>query len=119
MWLWLRKTASRGRSVVPASFLRMRDRIRARTSSFVLTFIAPQRAFRGGVPATRPRPPSLEPRIASATASSVLFLLGSRGPCGPGLARLLLQHLAHVPDPLLLVGVGAAQAANLGGHLAH
>src|SRR6185503_9326771 len=38
---------------------------------------------------------------------------------GSGLARLLLQHLAHVADALLLVRVRLAQAADLRRHLAH
>src|SRR5262245_14073454 len=36
-----------------------------------------------------------------------------------GLARLLLEHLAHVADALLLVGIRLAQAADLRRHLAH
>ena len=43
----------------------------------------------------------------------------SRRSRGAGLARLLLQHLAHVADALLLVRVGLAQAADLRRHLAH
>src|SRR5262249_23120566 len=36
-----------------------------------------------------------------------------------GLARLLLEHLAHVADPLLLVGIGPAQLADLRRDLPH
>jgi hypothetical protein len=40
MWLWLRNTASRGRSGVPRIFLRIRTWIRRRTADLVFDFIA-------------------------------------------------------------------------------
>src|SRR5260221_6411691 len=98
MWAWLRNTARRGRVVVPWIFFRIRSWSRLRTSSFVLTFIA--FSFPG---AKHPR------RSPSAS-------LHSAG--GPGLARLLLQDLAHVADPLLLVGIRLAQVVDLRRHLA-
>src|SRR5881227_2690329 len=97
MWLWLRNTASRGRAGVPASFLRMRLWIRARMSSLVFMAI-PRRAL---------------PRGTHAARRSPLFRAG----CSR-LARLLLQHLAHVADALLLVRVRLAQLADLRRHLA-
>src|SRR5258706_3757023 len=101
MWAWLRNTARRGRVVVPWIFFRIRSWSRLRTSSFVLTFITfPRRAFPG---AKHPR------RSPSAS-------LHSAG--GPGLARLLLQDLPHVADPLLLVGVRLPQVVDLRRHLA-
>src|SRR5512144_1865123 len=103
MWAWLRNTASRGRTGVPASLRRMRARMRSRMSSLVLTFIVLRST---GVP--WPVSPSWRSRSP---------LLGSAG--GAGLAGLLLQDLAHVADPLLLVRVGLAEAADLRRHLAH
>src|SRR5258708_1188312 len=101
MWAWLRNTARRGRVVVPWIFFRIRSWSRLRTSSCVLTFITfPRRAFPG---AKHPR------RSPSAS-------LHSGG--GSGLARLLLQDLAHVADPLLLVGVRLPQVVDLRRHLA-
>src|SRR6185503_12734097 len=101
MWVWLRKTASRGRWGVPATFLRMRLWSRVLISSLVFIESASFRALL---------------QAASARGVPRESLLGSGG---SGLARLLLQHLAHVADALLLVRVGLAQAADLRRHLAH
>src|SRR5258706_16272506 len=58
-------------------------------------------------------------RIRVRMSSLVLIFISLRsGTRGAGLARLLLQDLAHIADALLLVRVGLAQAADLGGHLA-
>src|SRR2546427_178521 len=96
MWAWLRKTARRGRAGVPWIFFRIRSWSRFRTSSLVFTFIH--------------RPPGMPASFRAGTT-------GARG--RPGLARLLLQDLAQVADPLLLVGVGLPEAADLRRHLAH
>src|SRR4051812_26428630 len=94
MWVWLRNTASRGRCGVPASFLRIRSWILVRISSFVfIGVLAPLR-------------------------KTLRSSLGRRSR-GSGLARLLLEHLAHVADALLLVRVRLAQAPDLRRHLAH
>src|SRR6185295_11662007 len=95
---------SRGRTGVPESFLRMRALMRCRMSSLVLTFMAFLfRAF---------------PLALSADGVPGLPLLGSRARRAR-LAGLLLQDLARVADPLLLVRIGLAQAPDLGRHLAH
>src|SRR5512136_294228 len=99
MWHWLRNTASLGRSGVPAMRLRMRFRIRFRTSCRVLTFIALT-----GVP---------WPRAAGQASPSSSSLRAG----GPGLAGLLLEDLADVANALLLVRIRLAQTADLRGDL--
>src|SRR5262245_38776353 len=101
MWPWLRKTARRGLTGEPWIFFRIRSRIRCRMSSLVLILISSST----GVP-SGPGP----------EASPCSLLRGSRG---SRLARLLLQDLAHVADPLLPVRVGLAAAADLRRHLPH
>src|SRR6187402_2225622 len=117
----LRCTASLGRSSVPRIFLRIRSCSRCRISSFVLTLISSlRRAFPG-----RSRSPASPPLLSNTggaappppypPARSRQRLLGT---CCSRLARLLLELLAHVADPLLLVGIRPAQPADLGRHLA-
>src|SRR5438132_2789165 len=90
MWLTLRNTLRRGRSFVPAIRLRCRRWMRTRRSTFVLIFMANPKS-------QIPNPESLSLRSC--------------------LACLLLQHLAGVPDALLLVGIRFAQAADVRRHL--
>src|SRR4051794_32270959 len=84
----LRNTRRRGRSDVPLIRFLWRSAMRTRRSFLVLIFIVLTDPGRGRT------------------------LLGSR------LASLLLQHLARVADPLLLVGIRLAERSNVGGHLA-
>src|SRR5512145_1158931 len=79
----LRNTRSRGRSAVPAIRLRCRSAMRCRRSFFVLIF------------------------MASASSYRLPALLRAR------LSRLLLEHFARVPDPLLLIGIGLAEAPDV------
>src|SRR6185436_4450750 len=84
----LRNTVRRGLSAVPAMRFRMRNLMRSRRSSFVLILI------------------------------SAIRNPGSEIPLGSGLSGLLLQHFTRVANALLLIRVGLAQAAEVGGDLA-
>src|ERR1051326_5399925 len=101
MWAWLRNTASRGRAPSPASFFRIRACSLCLMSSLVLLI-----SISASVPGTtHEKAPAFPPPLL--------------GPRRAGLAGLLLQDFARIAHALLLVGIGAAQVADLGGDLAH
>src|SRR4051794_2535374 len=100
-----RKTRSRGRSAVPLMRLRWRSEMRFCRSLVVLIFIV---SFQFPV------------SCGQFPVSSLSYwkLVTGDWLLGAGLPRLLLQDLACIAHALLLVGVGLAQRANVGGDLA-
>src|SRR5215207_2926112 len=102
MCAWLRYTVSRGRCSLPEIRFRSRSLIRTRRSSRVLIRIGFFALGYGllalGLSALCPHPSAL-------LRSSF-----------PG---LLLEHFAGVTHALLLVRIGLAQAADVGGDLSH
>src|SRR4026209_830587 len=99
MWVTLRNTLSRGRSVVPAIRLRCRNWMRTRRSSFVLIFIVLTLRL---LP-TPYQPPTPTPQP----------LLGDR------LSGLLLEHFTGVTDALLLVRIRLPEPPDVRRHLPH
>src|SRR6476619_6276312 len=113
MWVTLRNTLRRGRWLDPEIRLRCRTWMRRRRSSFVFIFII-VRLWASGfrLPASSaPGPKATGPEVWSPKSEAALL--------GSGLSGLLLQHFSGIPHALLLVGVRLAQAAQVGGHLAH
>src|SRR5271169_1841665 len=91
--------------------------MRARTSSFVLTFIAvPSWASSPRLSSRRAPRQTLRPAVDAGPGypKRPRTSLRPSGARRSSLAGLLLQNLADVPDALLLVGVGLSEPADLG-----
>src|SRR5688572_21724995 len=106
----LRNTRSRGRSGVPLIRLRWRSEIRFWRSFVVFIFIKSVSSCQLPVASCL--------RCLSGNWSLVTGYFSCDWLLRSSLSGLLLEHFTRVADALLLVGVGLAHRADVGGHLA-
>src|ERR1700690_2263600 len=115
MWLSERYTFSRGRSVVPAIFSRMRAWMRCRISFRLVCVIMSSLTYQRSRPATPFGFRSFTSFRMIARGSDASQTRSLRS-C---LAGLLLQPLVGIAHTLVLVRIRLAQRAHVGRHLAH